>query len=76
MVALGLLILPELAQQVVGYASKLPGLQVQVAERLGEVGFLGSAAASVKNFDPQSLVAAGGVSKIVSVSGGVLEFLG
>ena len=75
-VALSLLILPALAQQVMGYASKLPAMQTELAERLGQVGFLGSAAESVKNFDPKEVLATGGVSKLVAVSGGVLEFLG
>lgn len=73
--ALGLLIFPALAKQLLDYASRLPALQAGIAGWLGDFGSLSSVAEAVKNFDPGTLLA-GGVDKLVSASGGVLEFLG
>jgi predicted PurR-regulated permease PerM len=73
MVALGLLIFPSVSQQVIDYAARAPALQATLAESLGQFGFLHSAAEAVKNFDPRTLING---EKLVSLSGGVIEFLG
>ena len=74
-VALGLLIFPALAERLIDYARRLPALQASLAASLDDFPSLSSAAQAVKDFDPQTLLA-GSVSKVVSASGGVLEFLG
>ena len=73
MVALGLLIFPSLSQQVVDFAARAPALQATLADALGEFRPLHSAAEAVKHFDPRSLVDG---QKLVSLSSGVIEFLG
>lgn len=75
-VLMGLLIFPALARQVTDFATQLPSVQARVAQWLGNSRVLGSAAAEVKNFDPKKMLAEEGASKLVSLSGGVVEFLG
>ncbi|MDP1827961.1 MAG: AI-2E family transporter [Archangium sp.] len=73
--ALALLIFPSLTEQLLNYAAKVPELQASLAAALGEFRSLSSASEAVKNFDPGTLMT-GGVTRLASASGGVLEFLG
>ena len=74
-VALALLIFPAIARQLLDYASKAPELQASLADWLGDFRSFRSAAEAVKKFDPGTALT-GGADKVVSASGGVLEFLG
>ena len=73
---LGVLIFPALARQVADFAADAPRMQTRVAEWLKSYRLLGSAADDVKDFDPRTLLGGEGASKLVSLSGGVIEFLG
>ena len=73
---LGVLIFPALARQVADFAAAAPQVQARAAEWLKSYRVLGSAADEVKDFDPRTLLAGEGASRLVSLSGGVIEFLG
>lgn len=75
-VLLGVLIFPALVHQVGDFAAQAPRVQERVAQWLGHYRVLASAADDVREFDPKTLLAGEGASKLVSLSGGVIEFLG